>query len=128
MKTAAKASFQSFYSLLSLPAFMSFTGSEGTFIELGVGHDLTSCYQGEHTDEVRGYFFGKTKLQSLLNQPGCVGIRIYYGQDGTGPKLVLAGVTNNENDIITLVLDAGVPSPPASGISNQLNNITSIIL
>ncbi|WP_054413735.1 hypothetical protein [Hymenobacter sp. DG25A] len=60
---------------------------------------------------------------SLLNQTGCMGIRVYYGLDGTTPKLVLVGAKSNEDDMTTLVLDEGCASPPNSGVANSLNNI-----
>lgn len=102
---------------------MAFSGSEGSTIELGVGHTLTYAYQEAHPDEVKGYFFGKTKLMSLLNQAGCMGIRVYFGLDGTTPKLVLVGATSNENDMTSLILDAGCATPPYTGVANGLNNL-----
>ncbi|MGE0567079.1 MAG: hypothetical protein AB7O73_03960 [Bacteroidia bacterium] len=106
---------------------MSFNGNEGTFISLNDGATLTANYRSGKYEPVLGYFFGAAKLQDLLDQSGCVGIRIYYGEDsGTGaPELVLVGVDSDENDILgtePLVLDQGSPCPPNCGNSNDLNS------
>jgi hypothetical protein len=102
---------------------MAFSGSEGTIIEIGTAHTLTYAYQEAHPDEVKGYFFGKNKLMSLLSQTGCVGIRVYFGLEGSTPKLVLVGAKGNEDDMTGLILDGGCPSPPETGALNTMNNI-----
>ncbi len=106
---------------------MSFSGNEGAFISLESAAALTSNYRSGQMDPILGHFVGANKLQTLLGQTGCVGLRIYYGVDGeTGAKeIVIVGVTSNENDILgstPLILDNTVVCPPTCGDSNDLNS------
>lgn len=106
---------------------MSFTGNEGEFISLQAGATLTANYRAGQVDPVLGHFLGIYKLQRLLNQNGCVGLRIYYGIDSkTGAKeIVVVGVDSNENDILSeqpLILDMSITCPPTCGNSNDLNS------
>lgn len=105
---------------------MSFTGNEGGYISLSAAATLTANYRSGQMDPVLGHFLGATKLQELLDQTGCVGLRIYYGVDSeTGSKeIVVVGVDENENDILganPLILDQSMPCPPYCGNSNDLN-------
>ncbi|QIX62589.1 hypothetical protein FY528_05685 [Hymenobacter lutimineralis] len=103
---------------------MAFTGAEGGPIEVTTAAGWTANYRAEHPDEITAYFFGKNILQRLLSQSGCVGIRIYYGQDSAGvPKLVLVGADANQNDMLggRIVADSGLPQPPSQGVNCVLN-------
>lgn len=104
---------------------MAFTGDENHSISLQAASDLTKNYRdAEESSDIKGGFFGKTTLQRILNQEGCIGIRIYYGleEDGT-PKFVLVGVEENEDDLIEgEIAQASVPCPPNCGSSNELNS------
>jgi hypothetical protein len=106
---------------------MSFNGNEGAFISLTDAAALTATYRNSGTlNPVLGQFLGKTKLNQLLAQSGCVGLRIYYGVDATGaPAIVVVGVSSNENDILGTnpkILDTALPCPPNCGNSNSLNS------
>ena len=104
---------------------MAFTGQENHTITLAAGAALTAAYRTAHPTWPKGYFFSKSTLNSILAQTGCVGIRFYFGQDTAGTlKLVFAGALANEDDILTIVGDAGALCPPLCGVSNALNSIT----
>lgn len=77
----------------------------------------------------KGGMFGKEDILDLLNQPGCVGMRYYYGRNDDGSKnLVLVGVDKDNNDILPaeeksamavmdsndngIILERGLPCPP----------------
>lgn len=105
---------------------MSFTGNEGAFISLQDAAALTANYRSGQTNPILGHFVGTDKVQELLKQTGCVGLRIYYGIHGqTGRKeIVIVGVDSDENDILEstpLILDQTLPCPPTCGNSNELN-------
>lgn len=102
---------------------MSFTGDESSAITLAEGGTMTKAYRDANPTAVKGHFFGKNKINSILNQSGCVGIRVYYGLDSTGAKqLVMVGVDSNQNDQYnSIILDRAVPCPAYCGISNDLN-------
>lgn len=105
---------------------MSFTGNENQEISLQDAADLTANYRQNQPypyPELGGYF-AKSGLLDVLNQNGCVGIRIYYGQDNSGEsKLVIVGVDANENDLYQgLLLDHMYKCPTNCSSSNQLNS------
>lgn len=93
---------------------MSFTGNEGAYITLTQGNAWTANYRNAHPNSVKAHFYGKTKLQEVLNQSGCVGIRIYRAIDDTGvEELVLVGVNANGSDLTGgLILDRSFACPP----------------
>jgi hypothetical protein len=62
-------------------------------------------------------------LQELLDQEGCMGIRMYYGLDEHGKKeLVLVGADADQNDMTELVADLSMPCPSICGVANALNS------
>lgn len=104
---------------------MTFTGSEDHSISLQDASELTGNYRAEaEQGAVLGSFFGKETIQKILDQQGCVGIRIYYGLEGDNtPVLVLVGVEENEDDIIGgEIAQTGAPCPPHCGNANELNS------
>ncbi len=79
---------------------MSFTGEENHDIDLATASKWTKNYREANPGELKAHFFGKSAFQAILNQPNCVGIRIYYALDDQGTKhLVLVGANASENDM-----------------------------
>ncbi|MEZ4803914.1 MAG: hypothetical protein R2852_00095 [Bacteroidia bacterium] len=104
---------------------MSFTGSEDHSITLPEAAALTKNYRDANPPGVTiGHFFGMDAINSILAQPGCVGIRIYYAQDTLGDKkLVLTGVDAAENDMYTGELaEFSVKCPTSCSSANPLNS------
>jgi hypothetical protein len=104
-----------------------FTGNESHDISLQDAANLTANYRDQFasgTNYIKGEFFGKSAIQTLLNQDECVGLRIYYGLDDQKvQKLVIVGVLANEEDMIDgNILEIGSPCPPICGSSNILNS------
>jgi hypothetical protein len=54
------------------------TGKEGAEIELNIAAEWTKNYRERQPYSPISQFFGNQVLQKLLDQPGCLGIRIYY--------------------------------------------------
>lgn len=101
---------------------MSYNGTEGGPISLKEGGEMTANYRENNPDQLLGHFFGKDILNEILAQEGCMGIRMYYGEDADGVKqLVIVGAQDNENDMTQLVADGSRPCPPC-GNSNALNS------
>ena len=93
-----------------------FDGTEGTFISKADGKTMAN----RHISTPYAYFFGKDKLQQLLNQSGTMGIRIYYGANVEGePALVLVSADEDGNDMTSLVLDVGIPCPKTCSSSSS---------
>lgn len=102
---------------------MSFNGTEGGEITLNEASAMTLNYRRNNPNEILAHFFGRDILTELLNQPECVGIRMYYGISGDGKKeLVLVAVDQDENDLTQLVADISIPCPKACGTQNALNS------
>jgi hypothetical protein len=117
----------------------------GAFISLEEMNALTDNHNAEFAAQksidphVKAICFGKDKVIELLDQPGAVALRIYYGlkidTDGDGikeKKMVLVAVNENGDDILPpsaeeakaaaasgvqskelsgKILDAGLPCP-----------------
>lgn len=104
---------------------MSFNGSEGAFISLEEGAVMTANYRNTiQPGEVIGVFMGKEKIEKILEQPGCVGMRFYFAINEKGEKtLVLVGTDANQNDIVDgLIGDDCSPCPKLCSIENDLNS------
>lgn len=71
----------------------------------------------------RATMFPREVFDTLLAQPGCMGIRIYNGaaEDGATAN-VMVGVDRDGNDMTAGVLfDYGLPCPPYCGGGGVLN-------
>ncbi|MCR9170848.1 MAG: hypothetical protein NXI10_00020 [bacterium] len=102
---------------------MAFTGKEGGQITLEQGADMTSAYRDQNPGKTKGHFMGRDILLEILNQEGCMGIRVYYGIDNNGDKqLVFVGADSNEDDQLDLIADLSMPCPSRCGSSNDLNS------
>ena len=102
---------------------MSFTGNENHDFTLTEASEWTANFRAAHPSSILGHFFGKTALEAVLAQTGCVGIRIYYALDDGGAKqLIVVGVDSSEDDMTAgLIKERSCPSPPYSGGKNCLN-------
>jgi hypothetical protein len=102
---------------------MSFNGNEGAFIALADASAQTKAYRTANPGAIKAHYVGVKKLNDVLSQTGCVGIRIYYAINPSGTKeIMIVGVDANENDITTLVLDHTLPCPSWCGNANSLNS------
>ncbi|MBO2009375.1 hypothetical protein J4E00_09960 [Siccationidurans soli] len=75
--------------------------------------------------QVSAYFVGREILQQILNQPGCMGIRFYYGINSGVPQLVAVGADSKENDLLGdgfIVADDFPADPPHASQHNILNS------
>jgi len=72
------------------------TGKEGAEIELAVAADWTKNHRDMHPHNSISQFFGNEIVQRLLDQPGCLGIRIYYANSHklTGRQKFILGIAN----------------------------------
>lgn len=105
----------------------TFNGSEGDIIPIEQAVQWTSnyCKQAE-TDEgkllTQAHFYGREILQKLLDQEGCMGIRMYYGIDEEGQKqLILVGADADGNDLEEMVVDHSSICPPDCATTGRLN-------
>lgn len=104
---------------------MTFTGNEDHSFPLTTASEWTARYRTSvPTSETIAHFFGKQHMKKLLDQEGCVGMRIYYALDEAGTKqLIITGVDANGDDLYTgLLAEKSARTPPFGGVANPLNS------
>jgi hypothetical protein len=101
-----------------------FDGTEGGPITLDQASLMTKEYRRLNPNTTIAHFFGKEAIGALLDQAGCMGIRIYYGINVvSGEKeLILVGVTEDGNDITQMVMDMSHACPKDCSAANSLNS------
>ena len=79
---------------------MSFNGTEGAPIALATAAQWTANYRAASSSgPIKAHFFGRDILEKILQQEGCMGIRMYYAIDDAGvQQLILVGADANEKD------------------------------
>ena len=101
------------------------TGQEIQSISLTDAAALTHNYMSAGAAGMRqAEFFSQASIKNILNQNGCIGIRIYYGKktDGT-PVLVLVGVDAQGGDMTDGPLtEKGFPCPPICDSTSSLGH------
>jgi len=72
----------------------------------------------------KGGLFLRKDLDDLLAQPGCAGLRYYYGRKADGADtLILVGVDADGNDLVQgVVMEDSFLCPPVCGAANALNS------
>ena len=98
---------------------MEYNGTEGSMISRTEAQRLLTNYQNSPAfaanNHTEGILFGRDHLLQILAQPGCKGMRIYFGKDGvlsTDPTtFVIVGTNAEGNDMTDLILDIGYPCP-----------------
>jgi hypothetical protein len=103
---------------------MTFDGNEGGPITIGEASAMTAEYRRLNPNATRCHFFGKNRIQQLLDQEGCKGIRMYYGINPTtgARELVLVAADSAGNDLTGLIMDLSYPCPNSCSASNSLNS------
>ena len=104
---------------------MAFNGFESSAIDPNIAAEWTRNYRIAHPGEQECQFFGQHILRAILDQPGCKGIRFYYGTNDSEPQLLAVGANNDENDQLGdqfIVADDTVKGPPRCGQPNILNS------
>jgi hypothetical protein len=110
---------------------MSFTGNEEHSVTLAAASAMTKNYRDTvSANATIAHYFGKSELQSLLNQDGCVGVRAYYAITSEGAKqLVLVGVNSSENDLYEgIILDRSLCCPIYCSSANPLNTTPTTLV
>lgn len=100
----------------------TFNGTEGMAMDPEQAVAWTAKYrETEGENATKANFYGREILQKLLDQDGCMGIRIYYAIDENGQKqMVLVGVDAEGNDIIEMIVDGGIVCPPYCTVTGNL--------
>lgn len=85
---------------------------------------MTQAYQNapQFAGQTKAGLITASAVQDLLNQPGCVGIRIYFALNtNNNLTLVLIGTDINEKDMTTgVILDKLKDCPPQCDFDSEL--------
>jgi hypothetical protein len=87
--------------------------------------DFITAYGEAYPGDVRYFGMGKTILEQILAQPGCVGMRFYNGINEKGQKtLVYVGIDESGNDIVkrVMVQDDGAVIVSEGVVSDRNDN------
>jgi hypothetical protein len=99
---------------------MSFNRKEGKPIPLGQAVKWVKTYQKKNPKLPKGYFFGKEVIEQLLKESGCMGIRIYMGEDDNGVlHPVLVGARADQSNILPKNLAATESTGGAPQVIND---------
>lgn len=85
---------------------MTINNNSGEVILLNEAIDYTHSFQQNNPQSIKSYFAGVNKINEILGQEDCIGIRFYSGLDPiTGIKnLVLVGVNQDGEDLTAGVI------------------------
>jgi len=81
---------------------MILNSDTGSNITLEEAKNYTHTFQENNQEAIKSFFVGAKKLQQILSQDGCIGVRIYNGSDTQNyhqANLVLVGVDKNGEDL-----------------------------
>jgi hypothetical protein len=71
----------------------------------------------------RGGHFPREAIEAILAQPGCTGIRFYYGGNPDGsPAIVMLGIDATNADMTDgEIIDTHFPCPPFCDVDSALS-------
>lgn len=105
---------------------MTLNEKTGEIISLEQAKLLIKAFGEKFKGEVTSSFIGGNNISTILNQDGCIGLRIYNGYNTEKEKmsLVIVGVGQDENDFLNegFIYDNLATCPdycPKKGLSNE---------
>ncbi|RYE00307.1 MAG: hypothetical protein EOP54_00560 [Sphingobacteriales bacterium] len=102
---------------------MAIDKNSAQIVTLQEAQSYTHTFQNGHPNETKAFFAGLNKLNLILEQKGCIGIRIYNGQkpSSTTKNLVLVGVNDAGEDMeLGPLLEHLIPCPPTCASTSSL--------
>lgn len=95
---------------------MALNANTGAIISKKYAQELANNFDAKFPAEITSSFMGKNNVQDILDQEGCIGLRIYNGYDDVEKviKLILVGVDSNEADMLGdgKIYDQMIVCPP----------------
>lgn len=101
---------------------MAVNPSSGEIISLQEAQALIKAFKAKFPGEIKASFVGKEKIEMILAQRDCIGVRIYYGYNEAENHIspVLVGVDTTGKDIIAVLIDKTVNCPNECDITSPL--------
>ena len=92
-------------------------------ISLSEATELTKAHRKHNPSAGHAEFFHREAFQTLLEQPGCAGVRIYHGRGRGGEHhCVLVAVDGNGADMTEgAIMQQSYPCPPICDESSAFN-------
>lgn len=92
---------------------MAFDGKEGVVVSLEDAAAWTAAYRAANEGAVKGHFIGKDKINAILAQTGCMGVRCYHGLiEDEGPCIVFVGCDAAGRDMQNGIIVERTPKCP----------------
>lgn len=107
----------------------SISTTTGSFITLSEAQTLVSNWINLQSSmslainesNPKAIAFGIDKLQQIIDQSGCVAVRVYNGYGQSKRNMIFVGVDQNNDDMTSgYILDIGMPCPDACPPSTSL--------
>ncbi len=110
---------------MAQPTNPTYNGSDGGRIDLTTARQWVKNFRdaNQSPSEIVSHYYGRNTLDQILSQPGCTGIRVFYGiNDSQEKELLVVGVDNKGNNMLPAspvvvpgdnsVMDNSYPCPP----------------
>jgi len=94
---------------------MNLDQNSGEVITLSEAQNLVRNFQANNPEENKAFYVGSNHLKAIMEQEGCIGVRIYnaYDDQSKTKTVVLVGVDENENDMKDgVIVDRTSKCPP----------------
>lgn len=80
---------------------MPLNQNSGSIITKEEAKMYINAFKAKYPEEVTAFFVGSNNVELILNQPDCIGIRIYNGYNNIDLKMnqVLVGVNSEQQDM-----------------------------
>lgn len=106
------------------------TPNDGSIVTRAQAKAMIQRFQTSHpfgawnATDLKGGFHGRNRIQGILDQPDCVGIRYYFGINSENkPAIVLVGEDSTGKVLSDgVVVEEGPLCPPFCGLSNSLDS------
>jgi len=102
---------------------MTLDKNKSAVIPLEEAIEFTHASQSRNPNATKSFFAGSNKLTRILEQEGCIGIRIYNGYDSEADRtnLVLVGVNESGEDMTDgVIVEKLIPCPHVCPKSSPL--------
>ena len=96
----------------------------GGIISLEEAQAFINAFRKKYPNEIHSLFVGSNTIEGILEQEGCIGIRIYNGYNENEQRLnsVLVGVDNQGEDMRAIISDEMLPCPSNCPKKDLLDN------
>jgi hypothetical protein len=102
---------------------MTFDGTEGEFYTPREAGEFTRRYRLANINPIHGGFIGREKIEKILENDDCMGIRVYLGLDEDNTmNFVFVGTDAEQNDIMNVIVERIPKCPPNCSSLNELNS------